>query len=59
VDNAQVVFIAVPTPQQATAMVDLSFLEKVAREIAGVLDQIIGSIVDKSTGAGENGRKSG
>src|ERR1044072_3806555 len=37
VDNSQVVFIAVPTPQQPDGSVDLSFIEKVAREIAGVL----------------------
>ena len=37
VDNSQIVFIAVPTPQQPNGDVDLSFIEKVAREIAGVL----------------------
>ena len=37
VDNSQIIFIAVPTPQQATGEVDLSYIEKVAREIAGVL----------------------
>ena len=37
VDSSQVVFIAVPTPQQPDGSVDLSFIEKVAREIAGVL----------------------
>src|SRR5260370_28833277 len=36
VENSQIIFIAVPTPQQPDADVDLSFLEKVAREIAGV-----------------------
>src|SRR3982074_1926847 len=35
VKNSQIVFIAVPTPQQPDGDVDLSFLEKVAREIAG------------------------
>ena len=39
VDNSQVVFIAVPTPPQADGSVDLSYIEKVAREIAGVLDR--------------------
>ena len=32
VDHAQIVFIAVPTPQDADGSVDLSFIEKVARE---------------------------
>ena len=35
VENSQIVFIAVPTPQQLNGDVDLSFIEKVAREIAG------------------------
>src|SRR3982074_2067262 len=48
VDNSQIVFIAVPTPQQPDGDVDLSFLEKVAREIAGVLTSYR-VIVDKST----------
>src|SRR5213075_1299483 len=37
VDNSQVVFIAVPTPPRADGSVDLTFIEKVAREIAHVL----------------------
>jgi UDPglucose 6-dehydrogenase len=32
VENSQVVFIAVPTPQASDGHVDLSFIEKVARE---------------------------
>src|SRR6202007_596649 len=32
VDHSQVVFIAVPTPQQSDGDVDLSYIEKVARE---------------------------
>src|SRR5438094_2180713 len=48
VDNSQIIFIAVPTPQQPDGDVDLSFLEKVAREIAGVLTNYR-VIVDKST----------
>jgi UDPglucose 6-dehydrogenase len=48
VDNSQIVFIAVPTPQQANGDVDLSFIEKVSREIAGVLTSYR-VIVDKST----------
>src|SRR5436305_4400242 len=37
VENSQIVFIAVPTPQQPDGSGDLSFIEKVAREIAEVL----------------------
>jgi UDPglucose 6-dehydrogenase len=48
VDNSQIVFIAVPTPQQPNGDVDLSFIEKVSREIAGVLTDYR-VIVDKST----------
>src|SRR3954452_3199556 len=33
VENSQIVFIAVPTPQGPDGAVDLSFIEKVAREI--------------------------
>src|ERR1700677_2406068 len=39
VDNSQVIFIAVPTPPQPDGSVDLSFIEKVAREIAAVLKE--------------------
>jgi UDPglucose 6-dehydrogenase len=46
VDNSQIVFIAVPTPQQPDGSVDLSFIEKVAREI-----------VDKSTVPVKTGEK--
>ena len=56
VDNSQVVFIAVPTPQQADGHVDLSFIEKVAREIAGVLTDYR-VIVDKSTVPVKTGEK--
>jgi len=48
VDNSQVVFIAVPTPQQPSGDVDLSFIEKVSREIASILTTYR-VIVDKST----------
>jgi UDPglucose 6-dehydrogenase len=48
VDNSKVVFIAVPTPPQNNGSVDLSFIERVAREIAGVLKEYR-VIVDKST----------
>jgi UDPglucose 6-dehydrogenase len=56
VDNSQIVFIAVPTPQQPNGDVDLSFIEKVAREIAGVLTDYR-VIVDKSTVPVKTGEK--
>ena len=56
VDGAQVIFIAVPTPQDADGSVDLSFIEKVAREIAGVLSDYR-VIVDKSTVPVKTGEK--
>ena len=48
VENSQIVFIAVPTPPQPNGEVDLSFIEKVSREIADVLSDYR-VIVDKST----------
>src|SRR3954454_11181892 len=56
VDNSQIVFIAVPTPQQPDGSVDLSFIEQVAREIAGVLSDYR-VIVDKSTVPVKTGEK--
>src|SRR6267143_1745881 len=56
VENSQIVFIAVPTPQQPDGSVDLSFIEKVAREIAGVLTSYR-VIVDKSTVPLKTGEK--
>jgi UDPglucose 6-dehydrogenase len=56
VDNSQIVFIAVPTPQQPDGSVDLSFIEKVAREIAAVLTDYR-VIVDKSTVPVKTGEK--
>ena len=60
VDPSEVIFIAVPTPPQPDGSVDLSFIEKVAREIAGVLkkDQYR-VIVDKSTVPVKTGEKVG
>ena len=50
VDGSQIVFIAVPTPPQPDGSVDLSFIERVAREIAGVLKPgEYRVVVDKST----------
>lgn len=48
VDHGEVLFIAVPTPPQPDGSVDLSFIEKVAREIAQHL-QSYRVVVDKST----------
>ncbi|PYL76071.1 MAG: UDP-glucose 6-dehydrogenase, partial [Verrucomicrobia bacterium] len=56
VDNSQIVFIAVPTPPLSDGSVDLSFIEKVAREIAGVLTDYR-VIVDKSTVPVKTGEK--
>src|SRR6476469_10305680 len=56
VDHGQVIFIAVPTPQDADGSVDLSFIERVAREIAGVLTDYR-VIVDKSTVPVKTGEK--
>jgi UDPglucose 6-dehydrogenase len=48
VENSDVIFIAVPTPPQADGSVDLSFIESVAREIAGAITSYK-IVVDKST----------
>jgi UDPglucose 6-dehydrogenase len=56
VDGSEVVFIAVPTPPQADGSVDLSYIEKVAREIANVLKEYR-VIVDKSTVPVKTGEK--
>jgi UDPglucose 6-dehydrogenase len=56
VDNSQIVFIAVPTPQQPDGSVDLSFIERVARDIADVLTGYR-VIVDKSTVPVKTGEK--
>src|SRR3982751_4742960 len=56
VANSQIIFIAVPTPPQSDGSVDLSFIEKVAREIAGVLTDYR-VIVDKSTVPVKTGEK--
>jgi len=56
VDNALVVFIAVPTPPQPDGSVDLSFVERVAREIAGVMTGYR-VVVDKITVPVKTGEK--
>lgn len=58
VDGSDVVFIAVPTPPQPDGSVDLSYIEKVAREIAAVLKpNQYRVIVDKSTVPVKTGEK--
>src|SRR5450432_4074038 len=58
VDHSQIIFIAVPTPPQPDGSVDLSFIERVAREIAGVLKSgAYRVIVDKSTVPVKTGEK--
>src|SRR3954452_16955507 len=56
VENSEIIFIAVPTPPLPDGDVDLSFVEKVAREIAGVLTDYR-VIVDKSTVPVKTGEK--
>jgi UDPglucose 6-dehydrogenase len=56
VERSQIIFIAVPTPPLPNGDVDLSFVEKVAREIAGVLTDYR-VIVDKSTVPVKTGEK--
>src|SRR4051794_6440399 len=56
VANSQIIFIAVPTPPQSDGSVDLSYIEKVAREIAHVLTGYR-VIVDKSTVPVKTGEK--
>ena len=48
VEKSDVVFIAVPTPPQPDGSVDLSFIERVARDIAGAMTSYK-IVVDKST----------
>jgi len=48
VEKSDVIFIAVPTPPLPDGAVDLSFIEKVARDIAGAMTSYK-IVVDKST----------
>ena len=59
VKDGDIVFIAVPTPPQPDGSVDLSFIEKVAREISECLTPELGYrvIVDKSTVPVKTGEK--
>src|SRR5579862_7825026 len=56
VTNSDVIFIAVPTPPQPDGSVDLSFIERVARDIAGAMTTYK-IIVDKSTVPVQTGDK--
>lgn len=56
VKRSDVIFIAVPTPPNADGSVDLSFIERVARDIAGALTEYK-IVVDKSTVPVKTGEK--
>jgi UDPglucose 6-dehydrogenase len=56
VEKSDVIFIAVPTPPLPDGAVDMSFLEKVAREIAGAMTSYK-IVVDKSTVPVQTGDK--
>src|SRR5215467_4386024 len=56
VERSDIIFIAVPTPPQADGSVDLSFIEKVAREIASAMTSYK-IVVDKSTVPVQTGDK--
>jgi len=53
---SDIIFIAVPTPPQPDGSVDLNFIERVAREIAGAMSSYK-IIVDKSTVPVKTGQK--
>src|SRR5687768_3716672 len=56
VQNSDIIFIAVPTPPQPDGSVDLTFIERVARDIAGFMASYK-IIVDKSTVPVKTGQK--
>ncbi len=56
VQKSDVVFIAVPTPPQPDGSVDLSYIERVARDIAGAMTSYK-IVVDKSTVPVKTGEK--
>ncbi len=56
VAQSEVIFIAVPTPPRPDGSVDMSFVEKVAREIAGAMTEYK-IVVDKSTVPVKTGEK--
>jgi UDPglucose 6-dehydrogenase len=56
VKNSDIIFIAVPTPPQQDGSVDLSFIERVERDIAAAMNEYK-IIVDKSTVPVQTGDK--
>lgn len=56
VQNSDVIFIAVPTPPQPDGSVDLSYIERVARDIAAAITSYK-IVVDKSTVPVKTGEK--
>jgi len=56
VENSEIIFIAVATPPLADGSVDLSYIEKVAREIAAAMTSYK-IVVDKSTVPVKTGEK--
>ncbi|HEV2696127.1 MAG TPA: UDP-glucose/GDP-mannose dehydrogenase family protein [Verrucomicrobiae bacterium] len=56
VQNSDVIFIAVPTPPQPDGSVDLSYIERVARDIAAAMTSYK-IVVDKSTVPVKTGEK--
>jgi UDPglucose 6-dehydrogenase len=56
VQNSDIIFIAVPTPPQPDGSVDLTFIERVARDIAGSMT-CYKIVVDKSTVPVKTGQK--
>jgi UDPglucose 6-dehydrogenase len=56
VKESEVIFIAVPTPPRPDGSVDMSFVEKVAREIASAMTEYK-IVVDKSTVPVKTGEK--
>lgn len=56
VSKSDIIFIAVPTPPQPDGSVDLTFIERVAREIAGAMSAYK-IVVDKSTVPVKTGQK--
>jgi len=56
VEKSEVIFIAVPTPPQPDGSVDLSFIERVARDIAAAMTTYK-IVVDKSTVPVKTGEK--
>jgi len=58
VQNSDIIFIGVPTPPQPDGSVDLTFIERVARDIAGAMNTYK-IVVDKSTVPVKTGQKVG